>query len=182
VALRGSQLKQFADALLDGFPTRADLELLSLDGLGVTLDVATSDGALPAQTRELILHAQAHGTLEALLRAAVDLRPRNEIIRQLAADFPRWTAERAPLAEAPVNPTRLRQAIVDAFSVEELQMLSADVEDLLRGRGVNIPVSLEIVGGAGKPAQVLNLVQYLQRRGQLPVLIEAVRATRPGLV
>lgn len=181
MALRGPQLKQFADALLDGFPTRADLELLSLDGLGVTLDAATSDGALPAQTRELILHAQAHGTLEALLRAAVDLRPRNETIRQLAADFPRWTAEPTP-ADAAVNPTRLRQAIVDAFSVEELQMLSADVEDLLRGRGVNIPVSLEIVGGAGKPAQVLNLVQYLQRRGQLPVLIEAVRATRPGLV
>lgn len=181
--MSGPQLKQFADAVLDGFPTRADLELLSLDGLGVTLDAAASGGALPTQVRELILHAQAHGTLDALVRGAVDARPHNDSIRRLAADFARWTAERTIAAEAPpVNPTTLRQAIVGAFSVEELQTLSADVENLLRGRGMDIPVSLEIVGGAGKPAQVLNLIQYLQRRGQLAVLVEAVRATRPGLV
>ncbi len=43
-------------------------------------------------------------------------------------------------------------------------------------------VDPEIVGGSGKPAQVLNLIQYLDRRGYLDYLVKAVRRARPGII
>jgi hypothetical protein len=43
-------------------------------------------------------------------------------------------------------------------------------------------VNLEIVGGSGIPAIVLNLIKHMERRRLLPYLVKAVRSARPGVI
>jgi hypothetical protein len=81
-----------------------------------------------------------------------------------------------------MNETVLRRLIEQSFSREELEGLCADIEQRLRDAGQNYPVDLDTVGGANKPAQVLNLLEYLKRRGHLEHLVAAVEAARPGLL
>ena len=65
--------------------------------------------------------------------------------------------------------------MIQAFSVEELEVLCADIQDELATADISLPVSLAMVGGSGKAAQVLNLIQYLDRRGYLSYLVKAAR-------
>lgn len=76
----------------------------------------------------------------------------------------------------------LRKALEQGFSTEELAVLCADVEEALRARGIHFQVNLATVGGETKPAQILNLIEYLDRRGHLDELVRAVQASRPGLI
>lgn len=183
--LTGHQAKQMAAALLSGFPRRSDLEQLLYFELNVGLDMIAGDGDLRAQTSEVIAWADAQGRLGDLVRGAVARRPQNPDVAQLAAEFDSWRAMAAAapaLPEGPVNVTALRTVLTDAFTVEELQLLCADVEQLLRDRGIALKVDLETVGGSSKPAQALNLIQHLQRRNHLDALVSAVRHARPGAV
>ena len=91
-------------------------------------------------------------------------------------------AQRARPAGAAVDARSLREAMTRAFSMEELEVLCADVQVMLHDAGIDEQVSLELVGGASKVARVLNLIQFLERRGYLGYLVEAVRATRPGTI
>lgn len=95
------------------------------------------------------------------------------------------------LEHAPATPAKstdnidqiaLRHALVQAFSLEELEILCAEIQTDLEKTGVTIQVSLEIVGGVGKQAKVLNLVQYLNRRGYLSYLVSRVRNSRPHII
>ncbi|MCX6032788.1 MAG: CHAT domain-containing protein [Chloroflexi bacterium] len=86
------------------------------------------------------------------------------------------------LPPAVVDKRALREAIIPAFSAEELRILCSDVQESLARDGVTLQVDPEIAGGSGKPAQVLNLIQYLDRRGYLSYLVAAVRAARPGII
>jgi len=43
-------------------------------------------------------------------------------------------------------------------------------------------VNLDMVGGEGKRTKVLNLIDYLDRRGRLPYLVSAVRQARPEII
>jgi class 3 adenylate cyclase len=90
--------------------------------------------------------------------------------------------KRTARPEASVDPAALLDAMGRAFSVEELAILCAEVKDDLRKAGIDLQVDLEAVGGETKPAKILNLIGYLERRGYLPHLIRAVRRARPGLV
>ena len=81
-----------------------------------------------------------------------------------------------------VNKRELREAIVKAFSLEELELLCTDVENDLADGGHELQVDLELVGGAGKAAKVMRLIDYLDRRGLLEYLSNAVRKTRPGIL
>lgn len=78
----------------------------------------------------------------------------------------------------------LRQAMVRAFSSDDLRLLCADIEDALRAAGINEPVDLDVIGGSGKglEIQILELVGYLDRRNWYGHLDAAVRAARPDLV
>jgi hypothetical protein len=81
----------------------------------------------------------------------------------------------------------LRVALVNSFSLEELEAICADVEHALETAGVqvmgrSIPVNLEIGGGRSKQGKVLNLIQYLDRRGYLGYLVSAVRLHKPGII
>lgn len=185
MTLNGRQARQFADALLSAFPSHDYLQALLLKGLGVNLQTITGGGGTEKQVNEVLIWAQAQGRLDELVAAAVEASPRNSAVAQLAKDFEQWVRQ-TPAAEmrpaGGVDTVRLRKLLTDSFSVEELQALCADVEQMLQHKGVPLKVDLETVGGASKPAQVLNLIQFLQRRGQLEALIAAAREARPGLL
>lgn len=94
-------------------------------------------------------------------------------------------AEAAAPARRPrsaVDRRALREALVAAFDIEELEVLCADVRQDLADEGIDLRLDLELVGGTGKRAKVLNLVGYLERRGYLAYLVAAVRRARPGIV
>ena len=84
--------------------------------------------------------------------------------------------------DANVDPRALRNAMVNAFGVEDLEVLCTDVQSDLKDAGIDLLVSLEIVGGNGLTMKVLNLIQYLDRRGYLGYLVTAVRRARPGII
>ncbi|HLB72295.1 MAG TPA: hypothetical protein VJJ51_14725, partial [Candidatus Methanoperedens sp.] len=81
-----------------------------------------------------------------------------------------------------VNKTALREAIIKHFSLEELEILCADIQQKMLNDGQDLQVDLEIVGGTGKAAKVLKLIEYLDRRGFLAYLVNAVRRSRSGII
>ncbi len=87
-----------------------------------------------------------------------------------------------PLPATSVNKTILREAIVKHFSLEDLEILCADITQTMRDDGQKMQVDLEIAGGTGKAAKVLKLIEYLDKRGFLGYLVSAVRRTRPGII
>ena len=184
VKLNGRQAEQLSNALLEAFPRRSNLEQMVYFGMDTNLDRIVGDESLTQQVHELIVWAQAQGRLAELVESARQANPDNPTLKQLSIDFASWTGSPAvPEPPAPeVNQTALRTTIVEAFSSEELQTLCADVEQDLKDAGHPLTVNLETVGGSSKPVQVLNLIQYLQRRGRLAALLQAVRSARRGLI
>ena len=67
------------------------------------------------------------------------------------------------------QPTALREAIDKHFNLEELRTLCDD-----------IGVDFDNLGGEGKEAKARELIAYLERRGELERLIDAIRRQRPG--
>src|SRR4030095_9808321 len=91
-------------------------------------------------------------------------------------------AERRPTASRRGISLRiLREAILNSFSSEELQLLRADLEEQLRTQGINVRLSTETLGGLTYPAQVQNLIDALERINQTAALVEAVRQQRPSV-
>lgn len=81
-----------------------------------------------------------------------------------------------------VDKRTLREAMLKAFSSEELEILCSNMQDSISDAGIDLHVNLDVVGGNSKPMQVLNLIEYLSRRGYLDYLVRAVREERPGLI
>jgi hypothetical protein len=81
-----------------------------------------------------------------------------------------------------VDKRALREAIIKNFGQTDLDLLCADVEQDLANDGIDLQVNTAIVGGNSLPAQVLNLIQYLDRRAYLDYLVKAVRRARPGII
>jgi hypothetical protein len=89
----------------------------------------------------------------------------------------------APTTESRTDKLALRTALANYFSREELDALCFDLQEELSAKGLHDgPINLEVVGGSGKTAMVLNLIQYLERRRLLPHLVELVRSSRPGII
>jgi hypothetical protein len=65
--------------------------------------------------------------------------------------------------------SRLRQGITDAFSLEELRTLCSD-----------LGVDYDNLGGEGKEAKARELVSFLNRRGELSLLVEYCLSKRPA--
>lgn len=175
--------------MLGAFPSVADLSMLASFHMSENLAAIVSGGRLPDQVFELIGWAEAQGRLEDLVAAAQRAVPGNAKLTAVAEDFARWKSVPAsvnPSAPGPavpdINLTKLRTAMTGAFSTDDLHTLCADVEQELNSRGISLPVSLEAVGGDRKDVQVLKLIQYLQHRGHLAVLVQVARAARPGLI
>lgn len=83
---------------------------------------------------------------------------------------------------APVDKRALREAMMKAFSMDEIEILCSDVQEALAQDGVEMQVNLDVIGGDSKGVRVLNLITYLERRGHLGYLEQAVREARPGSV
>jgi len=81
-----------------------------------------------------------------------------------------------------VDRRMLRKALIRHFTLEEMAVLCADVEQDLADEGIELPVSLDIVGGVSLEARALNLIRYLDNRGYLGYLVRVVRRERPGVV
>lgn len=89
-------------------------------------------------------------------------------------------ADKGP--HAAVNKTVLRNVMVDRFTNEELETLCADVQQLLNDNSISLQVNLDIVGGSSKAGKILNLIDYLDRRGYVDYLVRTVREARPGAI
>jgi hypothetical protein len=81
-----------------------------------------------------------------------------------------------------VDKRALRDAILNSFNLEDLDLLCADIEQDLKENNISLSVSLEMVGGSSKTSKVLNLIEYLARRQYLGYLVAAVRRARPGII
>ncbi|MGE0449581.1 MAG: effector-associated domain EAD1-containing protein [Vicinamibacterales bacterium] len=202
MALNGRQLEQIHDAFLSAFPSARALERMLLFGMDVRLSSVAAEGTLSDMVFQVLKWAEAQGRTPDLLAAAVKDNGGNALLVQVAgelssviADGSRGTDRRPQLGEQLAGPGpvetrqpeavdrgRLRAAIERAFSSAELAILCADVQEALNARGVEMPLSLDTIGGATKSIQVLNLVTYMERRGLLHALATAVEAARPGLL
>lgn len=82
-----------------------------------------------------------------------------------------------------MNRRELRRAMVEAFSADDLRLLCADVEQSLREAGIAEGFSLDLVGAAGRglEIQILEVINYVDRRRWLTHLRRAVTTARPEL-
>ena len=78
-----------------------------------------------------------------------------------------------------VNRTELRKAMIRTLSLEDLQVVCADVEQRLRDQQVGLPVNLPLVGGVGLETITLNLIEYLYRNGHLQALLDVLHERLP---
>ncbi len=90
----------------------------------------------------------------------------------------------APRTASAVDQRSLRRTIVEHFTVEEEATLCADVNQDLAHDGVELNLDLDAVGGPaqGEEAMAQKLISYLDRRGYLSYLVNAVRQARPGVI
>lgn len=134
--------------------------------------------------------AVTDGRLAIVTQAAQDERDWGVPVLYLRAEdgvlFPGRGPQPTPRAASLGSPAgdkrRLREAIIASFSTAELEILCSDIEAELAASGTPLPVNLDLVGGGDKPQRVLRLIEYLDRRGVLTPLVEAVHRLRPGLV
>jgi hypothetical protein len=84
--------------------------------------------------------------------------------------------------EQAVDSVQLRKLIIQAFNLEELDLLCSEVESTLGQAGVNIQIGTEIVGGVSLEGKVHKLITYLQRRNLLTYLVKSVAQNRPELL
>jgi hypothetical protein len=146
---------------------------------------ATLGGTAPFSLVEEIRDAREHiRSIKQTLRewnVPVEHSPNDEpagVLHQASEP----SAPESPESQAPVDKRALREAVVQAFSLDELELLCADIEHDLTANGIALQVNLDVVGGGGKPGKVLNLIGYLDRRGYLAYLVTAVRRARPGMI
>jgi Effector-associated domain 7 len=76
----------------------------------------------------------------------------------------------------------LREVLSTSFDKNELNLLCADITEALNHDGISQRVDLEIVGGDTLETHGLNLIKYMERRGLLSYLKEAVNKERPKLL
>ena len=186
MAYDSRQLEALYRALLSAFPSEEALERMLRFGMSLNRAEIAS-GNLSDQVFAIIRFAEARGLLATLLQASLAANPNNVDLRALpAADFetPRTPAvgSTEPASAAKVDKVALRRTIQDAYALEELQLLCADVEERCKRLGHDVRLSLDDVGGATKPVKVLNLIEFLDRRRLLDVLVQTVRDQRPGSV
>lgn len=176
------QLEALYQALLSAFPTEGELERMLRFGMAVNLPEIAS-GNLSNQVFAVVRFAEARGLLPTLVESALAASPNNAALRALP-DY-RTLASGTPVASSPRpamsgDPVALRNAIQRAYGLEELQLLCADIQERCRARGHDIRLSIDDLGGTTKPVKVLNLIEFLDRRRLLDVLVETVREQRPG--
>jgi len=154
------------------------------------LDEVVGEGLpLPTTIFRLVDWAEREGRLDELIGKAAAANRDNPVMRAYVAKWPSPVAPAAtaaaPAATTPANVDAgaLRRAIASTFTLGELELLCADVEDALRQAGHDETLSLDAIGATGGLQNAaLTLVRYLDRRGHLPTLAAVVRRVRPGAI
>jgi hypothetical protein len=183
----GGDTQAFYRALLSAFPSEGELKRMLQFGMQLNLAEIAS-GNLSEQTFAVVRFAESRGLVDQLLNAAVAANPDNAELRAYvdrrahAQVAPPATVAPAPQVPTKINKVALRKAMQDAYSLEELELLCADLRDILAAHGHDIRLSLDDLAGASKPAKILSLIEFLDRRRVLEFLAERVREQRPGSV
>jgi metacaspase-1 len=81
-----------------------------------------------------------------------------------------------------INKQHLREVMTEIFNIEEIDILCKDIQQSLSNDGITLQVSLDMVGGKMKEGKILELIEYLERRGYLAYLVQAVRRHRSGII
>ena len=176
---RDDETEALHRALLAAFPSQGALEQMLRFGMGWRLAEIAS-GNLSDQVFAILKFAEARGLVSRLVEAARAANPDNPGLRAVATGAADAVARQPSESRVQVDKRALRHAILEAYSLEELELLCADLEQQLNARGHGIRLSLEELGGSSKPAKVLNLIEFLDRRHLLNTLVETVRQQRPG--
>jgi hypothetical protein len=85
------------------------------------------------------------------------------------------STERKPPPPPKVDKGALRKAMVKRLDSTSLATLCADVQGDLEKDGIDLLVSVAVVGGTGMVGWVLNLIDYLDRRGYLDYLVSRLQ-------
>lgn len=149
---------------------------------GQPIDAAVSDGRLAIFNRGD--ENERDWGVPVLYLRAVDGVLFPQAVSEAMPISPSQAVPRATVAAAAttVDKRTLREAMLKAFSSDDLELLCSNVQDSLADSGIGLQVNLDVVGGNSKPMQVLNLIEYLNRRGYLDYLVKAVREERAGLI
>ena len=102
------------------------------------------------------------------------------LLRIISNDESSKAASVPPVGD--INKSTLRKSMVEAFSLEELAVACQDLQEELEKRGFKDKISMESVGGSGIDGKILNLIEYLDRRGFLGYLVLVLRRHRPGII
>jgi hypothetical protein len=89
--------------------------------------------------------------------------------------------QRGEFLEMGIDDTALREAVIRAFTLEELRLLCADIRQALRRNGIDQPFSLDMLEGAGLSGKAQSLIDHCERRGWRSYLITEIRNARPNL-
>ena len=180
-------LTDLRNVLVELYPTEEDARQIVLTaGLDLSL-IGFSTRAINNWTN-ILLVADNNEQVEDLIQVALEQFPRStklqNAVKAYHGDKPTAISSAAPpIPEAAaVDKTSLRKAMVKAFSTGELEILCSDIQTGLADDGIELQVSLGAVGGSGIEVQVLNLIEYLDRRGHMAYLVDAVRQARPGII
>jgi len=100
MALTGQQIKQLQQALLDGFPSKALLEMMVRIEMNQQLDAIAQGDNQTVIVYQLITWAERTGNVRALIEGAAAQNGGNPLVARLANDSRSWTfdAPVAPLA------------------------------------------------------------------------------------
>jgi hypothetical protein len=90
-------------------------------------------------------------------------------------------AEPKQVMPDPIDRRRLRDALMNAFRLDDLVSLCLDIQEALRNDHIDLSVNLDLFGD-GKLNKVLGLIEYLDRRNYLVYLVRVVHELRPGLL
>src|SRR5258708_29688697 len=80
-----------------------------------------------------------------------------------------------------INQVTLREFMVQAFSLEELRTLCADLTQELRNQHIHELITLDMLPGNDLRGKVQSLIEYCDRRGYLPFLVATIQTARPLL-
>ena len=101
--LSDQKLKQVHHALLDAFPTRAELAQVVRFGLGKHINTVTTTGTLSEEIFQLLEWSEAHHKTRELLRFAIDANPTNEELGRLTLNDQEYKAANELLDEIQIS-------------------------------------------------------------------------------
>ena len=149
MALTGQQIKLIRQALLDGFPTKDDLEMMLRIQMDVALDAVAGADNQTLCVFKLITWAERTGNVRALINAAYAEIPGNPTVKQLAAASRSWVldaeGEPAPVPAATPQPAAQAASSADEARLKYLDHLYTRYKTLdFKGMGMSDRVALQL--------------------------------------